>query len=558
MTSNFSPKFVILTILDGWGIAQPGKGNAISLANIPHMSRFSTSFPHTQLEASGQAVGLPRGEAGNTETGHLNLGAGRIIYQDLERINMSIADGVFFENPVLIDAVHHAEKNNSNLHIMGLVGAGGVHSNMEHLFALLRLVSKMNFQRVFIHIFTDGRDSPPTAAQTYISQIENSIKKDGIGKIASVMGRYWAMDRDQRWDRTQKAYEALTQGIGVKVVSAAEAIQKSYAEKRTDEFVEPSIVVDSQGNPIATVKENDSVIFFNFRIDRPRQLSKAFVFDDFSEATAKIGFDPSMNLRMLAEQTEKADKLGNKEPFKRGPKIKNLYFVTMTEYSKPISAAGAHAAFPPEVVTNPIGAAISSSGKRQLRITESEKERFVTFYFNGLREPPFVDEDRIIVPSAKVKTYDLKPEMSSVELTKTLMQRIQSTAYDFIVVNFPNADMVGHTGNIKAAIQGIEKLDSCLGEISNYVLANNGVLIITADHGNAEEMINHKTGGVDTEHSSNKVPFIAVAEPFMGHTSMLPTGILADVAPTILTLLKIPVPSNMTGRDLLQPVMASL
>ncbi len=538
-----SPKFVILAILDGWGLAPDSPGNAISLSKTVNMDKFWLSYPHTNIEASGQAVGLPRGEDGNTETGHINMGAGRIVYQDLERINMTVADGSYFQNSVLVGAIEHAKKNNSNLHLMGLVGAGGVHSNLDHLFALIHLSASLSFDRLFIHVFTDGRDSPPTAAKTYIKRLEQVLEKEKVGKIASVMGRYWAMDRDQRWERTKRAYFALTKGEATLVGSAEEAIDLSYAEGKTDEFVEPCVIKNEKGEPLVSVKDNDSIIFFNFRIDRPRQLTKAFVFKDFKKAN--IVFDNESK----SEKTEAP--ASPVDPFDRGKTLENLYFVTMTDYGKSINEAGAKPAFPPEIIEDPISRSMSVAGLKQLKITESEKERFVTFYFNGLREQAFPDEDRTIIASPKVPTYDQKPEMSAYELTETLMSKIQESFYKFVVVNFPNADMVGHTGNIGAAVKAIEILDECIGKIANFVLAREGALIITADHGNVEEMINLSSGEIDTEHSTNPVPFIAISHKFMSKPQMLKSGILADIAPTILSLMNIPIPTNMSGRNLL-------
>jgi 2,3-bisphosphoglycerate-independent phosphoglycerate mutase len=545
-----SSKIVLLVVLDGWGMAAPGPGNAISLANTINMNRFWASYPHTELLASGESVGLPAGEVGNTETGHLNLGAGRVVYQDLQRINMSIADGAFFQNETLIGAINHAKENNSNLHYMGLVGAGGVHSNINHLYALIELAKKQNFDRVFLHLFTDGRDSPPTSAKTYISQIREVISKEGIGQIASIMGRYWAMDRDLRWDRTAKAYFALTQGQGDLVKTPEEAIDASYAEGKTDEFITPSIITNSSGSPLATIKDNDSVIFFNFRIDRPRQLSRAFVFDNFASANLSAGFDP---YQVKYQKTHlPVTPVGIQAPFERGPKLKNLCFVTMTEYEKQISEAGAKVAFPSENVDNPIGRVISQAGLRQLRASESEKERFVTFYFNGQEESPFDGEDRLIVPSPKVATYDLKPEMSARELTDAVLAKMSSIGdYKFVLMNFANADMVGHTGNIGATVKACTVIDECLGKLSSWILAYGGTMLITADHGNAEVMIDPQTGTIDTEHNSSPVPFVAVSKSLLGRSQILTSGILADVAPTVLNILGISVPSMMTGRNLL-------
>jgi 2,3-bisphosphoglycerate-independent phosphoglycerate mutase len=545
-----SSKFVILAVLDGWGISAPGAGNPLSKAEIPNMKKFMASYPHTELQASGEAVGLPRAEVGNTETGHINMGAGRIVYQDLQRINLSIADGSLYDNPVLIGAIDHARTNGSNLHLMGLVGAGGVHSNIEHLFALMELCKKHQFKNVFLHLFTDGRDSPPTAAKIYISQIREAIARSGTGQIASVMGRYWAMDRDLRWERTAKAYLALTKGQGQLVKTPEEGIDASYMEGKTDEFIEPCVISGADGKPVSLIKENDSVIFFNFRIDRPRQLSKAFVLEDFSKANESVGFDPYL---VKYQKSHLAPKPESKtEPFVRGPRLNNLYFVTMTEYGKPIVTAGAKVAFPPETVSLPLGRVISEAGYKQLRVSESEKERFVTFYFNGQQEAAFEGEDRLIVPSPKVATYDLKPEMSAREMTEEVLKKLREFSdYKFILINYANPDMVGHTGNIGSAVKACEVVDECLGKLSDWVLAYGGYMIVTADHGNVEEMIDSKSGAIETEHSSNPVPFVVVSQKLIGNPITLTTGILADIAPTILKLLGIPIPSSMTGHNLL-------
>lgn len=542
-------KFVILAVLDGWGISAPSAGNAISLANAININRYQVSYPHTQLQASGESVGLPRGEAGNTETGHLNLGAGRIVYQDLMRINMSIADGGFFLNKALLGAIEHATKFNSNLHIMGLMGAGGVHSNLEHLFAILQLCSRNKFNRVFLHLFTDGRDSPPTAAKMYIDKLREVIKREGVGQIASLMGRYWTMDRDFRWDRTEKAYNALTKGEGSLVKNCEEAIETSYNNGKTDEFIEPSIFTDSLGKPIALIKDNDSVIFFNFRVDRPRQLTRAFVFNDFTKANSSIAFDPFL-VKYKKKHLDQNTQI--ELPFNRGPKLNNLYFSTMTEYEKSIVEEGAVTVFPSESVDMPLGRVISENGYKQLRVSESEKERFVTFYFNGQQEIPFDLEERLIVPSPKVVTYDLKPEMSAVELTDEVLAKIKiGNDYKFILINYANPDMVGHTGNIGAAVKACQTTDECIARLANFTLAYDGALLITSDHGNCEEMIDAQTGQIETEHSTNPVPFIVISKDLMGKGDTLPSGVLADVAPTVLGLLNLSIPSQMTGRNLL-------
>ncbi|MFC1710041.1 2,3-bisphosphoglycerate-independent phosphoglycerate mutase [Patescibacteria group bacterium] len=545
-----SKKLVILAVMDGWGIAPPGPGNAISLAKTINFDRLMASYPHTQLNASGDAVGLPRGEAGNTETGHLNLGAGKIVYQDLERINMSIADGSFFSNKILISAFEHAKKNNSKLHLIGLVGAGGVHSNIDHLFALIQMAKRLNFNNICIHIITDGRDSPPTASLAYINRVKEVINIEGIGRIVSIMGRYWAMDRDRRWDRTEKAYKALTKGIGNMVKTPDEAVKLSYSDGKTDEFIEPSLISKPDGSPLALIEDNDAVIFFNFRIDRPRQLTSAFVVQEFSENSLALDFDPYLE---KYEKTHLAKKVSDYQKlFFREKKLSNLYFATMTEYSKSLKEAGIKIAFPPEVVKMPLGRVISSHGLRQLRVSESEKERFVTFYFNGQMDSKFSGEDRMIIPSPNVSVYDLKPEMSAREVVEKVLARLKNGFnYSFVLINFANPDMVGHTGNIGPTVKACEVVDECIGKLTNFVLAFGGTLLVTADHGNCEEMINLHTGQVDTEHSNNPVPFIAVSKELLGKPQKLPTGILADIAPTILSLLRLEIPGTMTGRNLL-------
>ncbi len=393
-------KLVVLLVLDGWGVAEPSQGNAITQANLVNFNKFWASYPHTTLSASGEAVGLPRGEPGNTETGHLNLGAGRIVYQDLPRINLSIADGSFFKNEAFLGAIEHAKKNNSKLHIMGLLGAGGVHSNPEHLYALIRMVHEQKFSNLFIHVFTDGRDSSPESSPIYIKKLEEVIASEGTGKIASVMGRYWAMDRDYRWERTQKAYLALTQGEGQKAKTALEAIEKSHNSGKTDEFIEPTVIISDDGRPVANISQNDAVIFLNFRIDRPRQLTKAFVLDNFeSEAQKEWDFDPYKVKYYKKHIVE----VPVHPVFQRGSKIPNLYFVTMTQYSKSIET---YIAFPPQTVDLNLSRVLSIQGMRQLKAAESEKERFVSYYFNGQQDIPFEGEERLIIASPNVPTYD--------------------------------------------------------------------------------------------------------------------------------------------------------
>lgn len=544
-------KFVCLLVLDGWGIAPSSPGNAIDLARTPNIDELYSSYPSTELIASGEEVGLPRKEVGNTETGHLNLGAGKIVYQDLARINMAIADGSFFINTTLLEAVNHSKKYNSKLHLLGLVGTGGVHSSIEHLYALIQLARKEKAANLYLHLITDGRDSAPTSSMTYIKNVKNVLAKESAGKIASIMGRYWAMDRDFRWDRTSKAYFALTKGQGQLVKTPEEAIQMSYSEGKTDEFIEPALITNNEAKPLALVEDNDAVIFFNFRIDRPRQLTRLFVSERVSGVEPTTDYDPytvEYFKKHIVPEREKVT-------FERGTKIKNLYFVMMTEYAKSLKDSGAQVAFPPEVVSVPLGRVISEAELRQLRVAESEKERFVTFYFNGQREIQFAKEDRIIVPSPNVTTYDKMPEMSARLITKSLLTKLEEeNDYAFILVNFANADMVGHTGKIQATITACEVIDECVGKIANFVRVNGGALIVTADHGNAEEMLDKSGKSANTEHSTNPVPFIAVADQFLGNYNKLPAGILADVAPTIINLLGLTVPSDMTGRDLLEGI----
>lgn len=537
------PKPLVLTILDGWGMAPPGPGNAISLAQTPNMIQLGNAYTHTQLIAHGESVGLPKNEPGNTEVGHLNIGAGRIVYQDLPRINLAIADGSFFQDPSLIAAVAHTTQNQSQLHIMGLVGGGGVHSDVSHLFALLRLARENRARKVLLHLFTDGRDSPPSAAKTYIAQVKQVISREKIGEIATIMGRYYAMDRDFRWDRTAKAYFCLTAGQGKTAPSVDEAINQAYTANQTDEFIDPTVITKA-GQPTGLVKDNDAVIFFNFRIDRPRQLTKAFVLPDFEASANKSGFDPYA-IRYL--KTHYVEAAAHSPPFSRGAIVKNLFFVTMTEYERGLPV---HVAFPPLIVDMPLGRLVSDAELRQLRVAESEKERFVTYYFNGQREDPFPGEERLIIPSPKVVTYDLKPEMSAVQLTSQVTSEISSGLYDLIIINYANPDMVGHTGNLQAAVKACQVTDECVGKLATAILTVGGVLLITADHGNVEEMIGRSTGDIDTEHNANPVPFIIVGKEYQD-ARQIPQGILADIAPTIMDIMGLHPVSAMSGRNLL-------
>ncbi len=537
------PRPAVLLVLDGWGIGPNNAGNAIAQAKTPNMTKYWLSFPHTQLAASGEAVGLPRGEDGNTETGHLNIGAGSIVYQDLPRINMAIADGSFNTNPAFMNTFNHVKQNNSTLHLMGLIGSGGVHSNIEHLYALLNLCKQEGVSNVYIHGFTDGRDSPPTSGINYIQQIEAHCKKLGVGQFASLMGRYYAMDRDKRWERVQKAYDALTDGVGVCTQNASEAMQQQYNQGITDEFIEPIKICDPNGQP-RIIQDNDAVIFFNYRIDRPRELTKAFVLPDFEQGIKQEGFDP---YSIKYEKSHLKQSVGG-STFTRRKVLSNLYFTTMTRYEEGLAV---DVAFPPQFVKNPICKVMAEHGLRQLRMAETEKERFVTYYMNGQQELMFPGEDRVIVPSKGAKSYDQIPEMSAREIGAEMIKRIQEETYDVIICNFANADMVGHTGNLEAGIKACEILDEVVGSIVKEVFHRGGVVLITADHGNAEEMISNTTGEVDTEHSTYPVPFIIIGKQFMNKPVMLPTGILADVAPTMLHIMGINKPESMTGRALI-------
>lgn len=513
-------KPMALVILDGWGVAPPGPGNAIEIANTPFFDSLWAGFPHTQLKASGRAVGLPEGEVGTSEVGHLNIGAGRIVWQDVSKIDQAIDDGSFFKNPALIEAVRRIKDGNC-LHLMGLVGGGTVHSSLKHLFALLDLCAqeKLPQEKVKIHVFSDGRDSPPESALNYIQELNEKITEYGVGEIASIMGRFYAMDRDQRWERTERAYRTLTAGEGQKAHSVEEVIQQSYTHGEPDEFIEPTIIEGADG----LIRNGDSVIFFNFRADRARQLTRAFVSGSLIDLEFKY--------------------------FDRGPQLENLFFVSLVEYEKavPVSAS----AFIPHNIKANLAQLISQQSKTQFHIAESEKYAYVTYYFNGGIEPPLPGEDRLVIPSPKVLTYDKAPEMAAMEIAAAVKERILGHNYDFFLINFANADMLGHTGIIPAAIKGVEAVDEALKIVVNAILEKGGACIITADHGNAEEMLDPITGEISTSHSNNRVPLIVVGQRDHFRLRELQSGILADIAPTILELMGIPKPSLMTGRCLL-------
>lgn len=504
---------LVLIILDGWGIAPPGPGNVISLSKLPNMTRYWHSFPHAKLLAAGSSVGLPENEDGNSETGHLNIGAGRIVLQGLTRINNAIADGSFYLNSAFLKVIENAKRNKSNLHLIGLVSDAGVHASLNHLFALIELVKRTEPNLlVFLHLITDGRDSPPKSASIFIIQIINFLKNYPNVHIASVMGRYYAMDRDNRLDRTTKAFEALAEINSRQASDALTAIKSAYNRSETDEFISPTVITDNN-EPLARIKKNDSVIFYNFRIDRTRQLTKMLINN-----------------------------------------IPGLCFVTMTEYEKNLPCL---MAFPFQPLKDTLGEILAKQNKTQLRLSESEKERFVTYYFNGMKEESFHGEERIIIPSLKVATYDLAPTMSAYQITAKFMEKFQTNKYDFILINFANADMVGHTGNIHAAITASETIDECLGKIIPLVLQNNGTCIITADHGNAEQML-FKNGSMDTEHSKNPVPFIIINHNLEGKSVEMTAGNLADIAPTILRVADIAIPQLMTGKSYINGSMMEL
>ena len=505
-------KLTMLMILDGFGKNPNRSGNAVELANTPNIDELMKNNPNTTIYTSGLAVGLPEGQMGNSEVGHTNIGAGRIVYQELTRITKSIEDGDFFSIPELCAAIEHCKKNNSKLHIMGLLSDGGVHSHMRHLFAILELAKRKGFEDVFIHCFLDGRDTPPASAENYILKLEEKMKKKEIGKIATISGRFYAMDRDKRWQRIQKAYDAMVKGEGIKSSSAVMAIESSYQKEVFDEFVEPTVICNGD-KPIAKIEDNDSVIFFNFRPDRAREITRTLVDEDFKEF-----------------ETNKLD---------------NLYFVCFTQYDE--TMPNVEIAFKPTVLVNTFGEYISKLGLKQLRIAETEKYAHVTFFFNGGNEKQYEGEDRILVPSPKVETYDLKPEMSAYEVTKNVIEAINSKKYNSIILNYANPDMVGHTGNLDATIKAIETIDKCVGKVVSAINDVNGVLLITADHGNAEQMIDYKTGEPHTAHTTNPVPLILVGDK----EAKLKEGRLADLAPTMLDIMDIEKPKEMLGKSLI-------
>lgn len=532
---------LVLLVLDGWGIGPKTAGNAIELAETPTMESLWLEYPHTELGASGEAVGLPAGVDGNSETGHMNIGAGKVIQQNLPRVNTAIESGVFFQNEVLLTVLEKVKETGGTLHLMGLVGPGLVHSSVQHLEALLQLAKKHNISQVAIHAFTDGRDSSPTAGLGTLERIEAFCADLGVGKLSTIMGRFYGMDRDRNWDRTQKAYDALTLGEGQVTTDWYGAVQQSYEKQVTDEFLEPIVITQPDGK-ILTVEENDAVIFFNFRVDRPRQLAWAFALPDF-EYRDLTGASSGQALDQ--SQLVGASVLN----FVRKKKYNDLYFVIMTDYDKDLMVPKV---FPREDISMNLGRVFSEAGARQLRLTETEKEKMVTYYIDGKQEDPYPGEHWLIFPSKKTRSYADIPEMTAREITEALVQEIEAESFDIAVVNICNGDMVGHTGNLPVSIQACEIVDQQIKKIVDAILKTNGVLVITADHGNVEEMIDNQTGEIDTAHSIYPVPCIFVAKELRKKLVTLPTGVLADVAPTLIALAGLKKPEEMTGKSLLQ------
>ncbi|WP_092922568.1 2,3-bisphosphoglycerate-independent phosphoglycerate mutase [Romboutsia hominis] len=505
-------KPIALIIMDGFGESKVVDGNAVLNANTPNLDNLIKEYPHTLISASGLDVGLPDGQMGNSEVGHTNIGAGRIVYQDLTRVSKAIEDGDLFKNEVLLETMKNAKT--SALHLMGLLSDGGVHSHIDHLKGIIKMAKENGVENVYVHAFTDGRDTDPQSALTYIQDVENYMKELGVGKFASVSGRYYAMDRDKRWDRVKLAYDAMVNGKGLTASSAKEAVENSYAEDKNDEFVLPTVIVEND-KPVGLIKEGDSIVFGNFRPDRAREITRAIVDTDFT------GFER--------------------------PNIKT-YFTCLTTYD--ITIKNVHVAFKPQSLENTLGEYLAKNGKNQLRTAETEKYAHVTFFFNGGVEEPNEGEDRELVPSPKVATYDLQPEMSAYEVTDKLLAKIDEDKYDFIVVNFANPDMVGHTGVVKAAIKAVETVDECVGKVVEKILSKGGEAIITADHGNAELMQDPETKTTITAHSTNPVPFILVGEKDKS-LSLRKGGRLCDIAPTILEMMNLDKPEQMTGESLI-------
>ncbi len=509
-----SKKLTALMILDGFGYSESSNGNAIRVAGIPFVLGLKKEYPHTLVGASGMDVGLPQGQMGNSEVGHLNIGAGRIVYQELTRITKDIDDGGFFEKQELIDAMENAKKNGTKLHTYGLVSDGGVHSHNEHLYALLKMAKQRGLDNVYIHCFMDGRDVPPDSGLGYIEQLEAKIKEIGIGQIATVMGRYYAMDRDNRFERVQKAYTAMVNAEGLHAASAVQAMRQSYDKGEMDEFVKPTVVMKGP-EPVATIGAGDSIVFFNFRPDRAREITRTFIDKDFN------GFE--------------------REYF-------DVHYVCMTQYDKTFE--NVHVVYKPQSLENTFGEYLAKNGKRQFRIAETEKYAHVTFFFNGGVEKPNEGEDRFLIPSPKVATYDLKPEMSAYEVADEAVKHIESGEYDVMILNFANPDMVGHTGVLEAAVKAVTAVDACVSKVVGAILKMGGEVLITADHGNSEKMFD-ENGGPFTAHTTNPVPLILVGERFKG-SRLMSGGRLADLAPTLLDMMGLEKPAEMTGHSLIE------
>ena len=531
------PKPLVLIILDGWGYRAETKANAIALARKPTYDRLLREYPNTLIHTSGHYVGLPDGQMGNSEVGHLNIGAGRIVQMDSTRIEMMIQNGEFFSNPVLLAAMKNARAGGRKLHLFGLLSDGGVHSYQSHLYALLKMAKQNGVDRVFVHAFMDGRDTLPTNGAVYMQQLQQKMREYNTGKVASVSGRYYAMDRDRRWERIAKAFTAMVSGDGGagKYVDPVQGIKESYNRDVTDEFIVPFVCVDNRGEPLATIKDEDSCICFNFRADRVRQITRALA--------RNSGLNPK-----AGKDLPGAEDLDAVIPRERVPK--NLHYVCMTRYDKQFTLP---VVLPPESLNNILANVMANLNLRNLRVAETEKYAHVTYFFNGGVEQPFSGEERVLVPSPKVATYDLKPEMSAAGIAEAVVKAVEGGTFDVIIVNFANADMVGHSGKIEPTVKAVETVDACLAEIEKSVRRKGGAMLITADHGNAEMMIDPATGGPHTAHTTNPVPFIVVSENSRQFT-LKPDGSLRDISPTILGMLQIPEPKEMTGHDLRVPL----
>jgi 2,3-bisphosphoglycerate-independent phosphoglycerate mutase len=527
------PKPLVLIILDGWGYRAETKANAIALARKPTYDRLLSEYPNTLIHTSGKYVGLPDGQMGNSEVGHLNIGAGRIVHMDSTRIESMIQNGEFFSNPVLLAAMKNARSGGRRLHLFGLLSDGGVHSHVNHLYALLKMAKQNGIDRVFVHAFMDGRDTLPTSGAGYLEQLQQKMREYNTGKIATVSGRYYAMDRDRRWERIAKAFIAMVNGNGeaAKYVDPVQGVKDCYNKDVTDEFIVPFVCVDNRGQPLATIRDEDSCICFNFRADRVRQITRA------------LARNSGLNEQGGSDLPGAAD-LDAFIPRDRVPK--NLHYVCMTQYDKKFKLP---VVILPESLTNILANVMAQSKLRNLRVAETEKYAHVTYFFNGGMEEPFPGEERLLVPSPKVATYDLKPEMSAAGIADAVIKAVEDGTFDVIIVNFANADMVGHSGKIEPTVKGVETVDACLGRIEPVVRAKGGALLITADHGNAEMMIDPKTGGPHTAHTTNPVPFIVVSANSK-EFALKQDGSLRDISPTVLGMLRIPQPKDMTGHDL--------